>query len=188
MIRPYTTPWLLATSAQAEGCRQSSARSTTIAGRWSKSRSPPSRWSGAHRQFVHRPMKVSSACQNWPCLAGSIVSFLAATAAGCNPDRFLGSPAQKNAWTVSPHVDGQAISAKLPRFPEQLRKKAFGSPPICPAVSWPADRNHEAFPSIGGTPEARFYAQIWLRFCTLQDYFSGFFRLAETKVRRNWGN
>ena len=84
---------------------------------------------GAHRQFVHADESIQR-LPELALLAGSILSFLAATAPIA--PRAWGSPAEKNAWTLSSDVDGQTISAKL-SLSRATSQKGFG---LCPFTGW----------------------------------------------------
>ena len=105
----YETPWLLATPLKLK----SATLKAIYQDRWPVEQIPlaAKQTVGAHRQFVHNQESIQR-LPELALLAGSILSFLAATSPAA-PTGFWDCQAQTHPWPFSPHADGQTFSTKL---------------------------------------------------------------------------
>jgi hypothetical protein len=138
----YTTPWLLATPLKLKAATVKAIYQD----RWPVEQIPlaAKQMVGAHRQFVH----AAESIQRLPelaLLAGSILSFLAATAPVA-PTGFWDRQPKRTPGRFRRMLMGQPFPQSYP-FPEQLRKKAsvFAHLPVGILARRPKS---EALPSL----------------------------------------
>ena len=114
----YTTPWLLATPLKLKA----STLKAMYQDRWPVEQIPlaAKQMVGAHRQFVHADESIQR-LPELALLAGSILSYLAATAPA-TPTGFWDRHPRRSPGRFRRLLMGQPFPQSYP-FPEQLRKK-----------------------------------------------------------------
>ncbi|MHB8627108.1 MAG: hypothetical protein ACYDBJ_22840 [Aggregatilineales bacterium] len=127
----FKQPWLLATPVQC----QPATLHDLYTDRWPVEQLPlaAKHMVGAHRQFVHAPETIQR-LPELALLAGSILSFLAATAPPC-PTGFWDCQPKPTPGRFRRGLFGKPFPKSYP-LPANFRKKT-PSPPICPKGSWP---------------------------------------------------